>query len=160
MPARSTTTPAAKRAKATKSARSAAATARHDARHAGKRHDPKLVARFRAIALAYPGAVEVEQFGEPWFKAGKKPFATYGAEGGGDGASFNVSRMDQAELVKDPRFERTRYIGQHGWTTLRFDGPVAWDEVRELVDIAYHRVATKRMLANLDTPDRSGPRGA
>jgi predicted DNA-binding protein (MmcQ/YjbR family) len=133
-------------------ARSAAARQRHDDLHAqkGKRYDPKLVARLRAIALAYPEAVEVEQFGEPWFKAGKKPFCTYGAEGGRDGASFNVSLMDQAELVKDPRFERTHYIGQHGWTTMRFDGPVAWDEVEELVDIAYRRVANKRMLSQLD----------
>ncbi|MCA1811093.1 MAG: MmcQ/YjbR family DNA-binding protein, partial [Halobacteriales archaeon] len=129
--------------------RSATAKARHDARHAGKSYDKKLMAKFRAIALAYPEAVEVEQFGEPWFKAGKKPFCTYGAEGGADGASFNVSLMDQAELLKDPRFERTHYIGQHGWTTMRFDGPVAWDEVRDLVGIAYRRVANKRMLARL-----------
>jgi predicted DNA-binding protein (MmcQ/YjbR family) len=129
---------------------SAAAQARHAALHAQKRHDPKLVARLRAIALAYPEAVEVEQFGEPWFKAGKKPFCAYGAEGGHDGASFNVSRMDQAELVKDPRFERTHYIGQHGWTTMRFTPPVAWDEVEELVGIAYRRVANRRMLAKLD----------
>jgi predicted DNA-binding protein (MmcQ/YjbR family) len=142
--------PARPAKKTRKAARSTAAKAQHERRHAGKAYDPKLVARFRAIALAYPEAVEVEQFGEPWFKAGKKPFCTYGAEGGADGASFNVSRMDQAELLKDPRFERTRYIGQHGWTTMRFAGPVAWDEVKELVDIAYRRVANKRMLAALD----------
>jgi predicted DNA-binding protein (MmcQ/YjbR family) len=140
---------AAKKAPAP-SPRSAAAKARHDAKHAGKRYDAKLMTKFRAIALAYPEAVEVEQFGEPWFKAGKKPFCTYGAEGGADGASFNVSLMDQAELLKDPRFERTHYIGQHGWTTMRFDGPVEWGEVRELADIAYRRVANKRMLGKLD----------
>jgi predicted DNA-binding protein (MmcQ/YjbR family) len=131
------------------SPRSAAAKAAHLTKHAGKQYDPALMARFRRLALAYPEAVEVEQFGEPWFKAGKKPFCTYGAEHGKDGAAFNVSRMDQAELVKDPRFERTHYIGQHGWTTMRFAGAVDWDEVKELMDIAYRRVANQRMLRAL-----------
>jgi predicted DNA-binding protein (MmcQ/YjbR family) len=112
--------------------------------------DPGRLERVRRICMAYPEAVEVEQFGEPWWKAGKKPFCSYGAEGLRDGAAFNVSLMDQAELIKDPRFERTRYLGQHGWTTMAFGKKVDWGQVEELVDIAYRRVANKRMLAALD----------
>ncbi|HUR62627.1 MAG TPA: MmcQ/YjbR family DNA-binding protein [Candidatus Thermoplasmatota archaeon] len=126
-----------------------AAKASPATKHAGKRHDPALAARFRRLALSYPEAVEVEQFGEPWFKVGKKAFCTYGAEGGQDGASFSLSPMDQSELIKDPRFERTHYIGQHGWTTMRFDGQPDWDEVAQLVDIAYRRVAPRRLVLAL-----------
>ena len=110
----------------------------------------KNLARLRKICLAYPEAVEVEQFEEPWFKAGKKPFCVYGDEGMTDGAAFNVSLMDQAELLKDPRFRRTHYIGQHGWTSMSFETGVDWEEVEALVDIAYRRVALKRMVKRLD----------
>jgi hypothetical protein len=143
-------------AKATKP-RSPGSDAEAHARRAAD-WDPKLVARLRKLCLAYPEVVEVEQFGGPWFKAGKKAFCAYGAESekvdgawrGRDGASFSVSLMDQSELVKDPRFGRTHYIGHHGWTTMRFEGAVDWDEVVELVDIAYRRAANRRMLSRLD----------
>jgi predicted DNA-binding protein (MmcQ/YjbR family) len=114
-------------------------------------HDPGRIERLRKICKAYPGVVEVQQFGEPWWKVGKKSFCSYGAEGGKDGAAFNVSLMDQSELVKDPRFERTHYIGQHGWTTLTFGRDVDWAEVKELVDIAYRRVAGKKLIAELES---------
>jgi predicted DNA-binding protein (MmcQ/YjbR family) len=115
-----------------------------------KARNPKSLARLRKICLAYPEAVEVEQFGEPWFKAGKKAFCVYGADDFHDGAAFNVSVMDQAELVKEPRFTRTAYVGQHGWTTMSFEGGADWETVEELVGIAYRRVANKRMLKELD----------
>ncbi len=114
-----------------------------------------ILERLRRICLAYPEAVEVEQFGEPWFKAGKKPFCIYEPQEDRPGVSFNVSLMDQSELLKDPRFERTPYLGQHGWTTLRFGGTVEWEEVEELVDIAYRRAANQRMLKALETPRKN-----
>ncbi len=112
--------------------------------------DTGRLERVRGICMAYPETVEVEQFDEPWWKAGSKPFASYGAEALRDGMAFNVSRMDQAQLILDPRFMKTRYIGQHGWTTLTFGKKVDWAEVEELVDIAYRRVALRRMVAVLE----------
>jgi predicted DNA-binding protein (MmcQ/YjbR family) len=151
MPAKKAASAPTKRNPKPALSRSAAAKSSHASKHAGKKYDPSLVARFRKLALSYPEAVEVEQFGEPWFKVRKKAFCTYGAEGGKDGASFSLSLMDQSELVKDPRFERTHYIGQHGWTTMRFGGAVDWDEVGDLLDIAYRRVAPQRLVDQLPT---------
>jgi predicted DNA-binding protein (MmcQ/YjbR family) len=111
--------------------------------------DAHRIDRVRRICMAYPEAVEVEQFGEPWWKAGKKAFCSYGAEGMQEGMAFNLTLLDQQQLCKDPRFAPTHYIGQHGWTTLTFGKKVDWDEVEELVDIAYRKVANKRMLAAL-----------
>ena len=133
----------------------------HD--HAFKRRgwNKAWMKRF-AAACNFPGVVEVEQFGGPWYKAGGakgKSFASYGAESvkvgpneyeARDGASFNMTLMDQAALLQDPRFERTHYIGQHGWVNLRFDGEPDWDEVRQLAESAYRKVAGKRLLAELD----------
>ena len=106
--------------------------------------------RMREICMAYPEVVEVEQFGSPWWKAGKKSFCIWGSRAGQSGASFNLDRMDQAALLEDPRFTKIRHIGQHGWTTLVLDGRVNWAEVEDLIDSAYRKVALKRMLQALD----------
>jgi predicted DNA-binding protein (MmcQ/YjbR family) len=131
-----------------------------DLAHAFKRRDwdPDWLARFGSICLSFPEAEEAEQFGGPWYKVGGKSFACYGAESekagnghrGVDGASLNLTLMEQAALLEDPRFTRTRYVGQHGWVTTRWDGEPDWDEVRELVESAYRKAAKKRHLQALD----------
>jgi hypothetical protein len=116
------------------------------------------VERVREICLSYPEVVEAEQFGRPWWKAGQRSFCHYGGKvvredgvwRGRDGAVFNVTPLDQDMLIQDPRFVRTSYIGQHGWTTMTFGPEVDWGEVEELIDLAYRRVALKRMLRALD----------
>ena len=110
------------------------------------------VTRLRKICLRYPEVAEVEQFGGPWWKAGKKSFCVYGADEGRSGAAFNLSLAEQAILIGDPRFTPTRYMGQHGWTTMVFEGAVDWEQVEDLVDVAYRDVALKRMLRALDAP--------
>jgi predicted DNA-binding protein (MmcQ/YjbR family) len=153
---------AAPKAKAAKAAKKAPKPRTWmDEEHAFKRRDwdKRWLARFRGLCLAFPGAEEAEQFGGPWFKVGGKSFACYGAESekvgpdeyrGVDGAAFNVTLLEQAALLEDPRFTRTHYVGQHGWTTMRWDAEPGWDEVRELLESAYRKVAGKRHLALLD----------
>jgi len=131
-----------------------------DLDHAFKRRDwdPRWMARLARICLAFPETVEVEQFGGPWYKAGKKPFAFYGAEStkdaaghhGVDGAAFNLTDLDQSALLQDPRFTRPRYIGQHGWAMQAWSKEPDWGEVRELAESAYRKVANQRMLRALD----------
>ncbi len=109
----------------------------------------------RARCLAYPEALEVEQFGYPWFKAGKRPFAIFGLVNPDDASvgalSFAASRDDQDALCHlDPRFRPTPYMHQHGWTTLELTGTVDWGLIDELLESAYRRVALKRMLTTLD----------
>ncbi len=106
--------------------------------------------RLRKLCLSYPEAVEAEQFGGPWWKAGKKSFCVYGADYGRSGAAFNLSLDQQADLVTDARFAPTRHMGHHGWTSMVFERSVDWALVEELIDSAYHRVALKRMLKTLD----------
>lgn len=114
-------------------------------------HPPKKIVkahgdRLRLLCLAYPEAVEVEQFGGPWWKAGKRSFCIYGDDEHRSGAAFNLSLEHQADLVQDARFSRTGYLGHHGWTTMKFRGKIEWALVEELIDVAYRRVALKRML--------------
>lgn len=132
--------------------------------HAFKRRDwnPAWVERVRALCMALPEATEREQFGGPWWKAGGKPFCAYGAESvkdatgyhGVDGVQLNLTLLEQGELVKDPRFERARYVGSHGWTTMRWDEEPDWEEIRELVVDAYRKVANQRQRKALDASEQ------
>ena len=106
--------------------------------------------RLRKICMAYPEVVEAIQFGSPWWKAGKRSFCIYGTEDGRSAVSFNLHRDDQAALVEDPRFEKSHYIGQHGWTSMALAGRIDWGEIEDLVESAYRKVALKRMLKVLD----------
>ena len=118
--------------------------------HPTRKHDQRHLGRMRKICMAYPEVVEVEQFGNPWWKAGKKSFCIYSESAGQEGAAFSLSPLDQSLLLGDPRFSKTGHIGQHGWTSMRFSGRIDWEQVEELVETAYYRVALKRMLKALE----------
>ncbi|MCH9815142.1 MAG: MmcQ/YjbR family DNA-binding protein [Actinomycetia bacterium] len=117
--------------------------------------DPTLE-KLRKVALAFPEAVEVEAWGRPTFRAGKKIFVTYHA--GPDHPSAIIIKPDpedEAALRADSRFFVPKY-----WTTwLAVDldaSDIEWDEVAELLESSYRQVALKRMLTRLDeSPERS-----
>ena len=106
--------------------------------------------KVRALCLALPETKEVEAWGHPTFRAGKKMFAGFGeAEGALTlGLKMNFDRQDA--LLKDDRFFPTPYAARQGWVSLRLDGSTDWDEVRDLIGEAYRQVANKRMLKALD----------
>jgi predicted DNA-binding protein (MmcQ/YjbR family) len=104
----------------------------------------------RALCLALPEAREVEAWGHPTFRAGKKLFAAFGAEGGALSLGLKVGFDRQEELLEEERFFPTPYAARQGWVSLRVDGQTDWDEVRGLVREAYRQVALKRMLKALD----------
>jgi predicted DNA-binding protein (MmcQ/YjbR family) len=113
--------------------------------------DPAL-AQLRAIFLAFPEAVEVEAWGRPTFRAGKKIFGVYsGTDERPRGLIFKPDSDDRASLVQDERFYSPPYFGPSGWLALDLDAaPVDWEEVAELADASYRQVALKRMLKALD----------
>ena len=104
------------------------------------------------MLLAFPEAVEVEAWGRPTFRAGKKIFAVFsGIEERPWGMIFKPDGDQRASLVQDERFYSPPYFGPSGWLTLDLEAaPVDWDEVRELADASYRQVALKRMLKALD----------
>ncbi len=111
----------------------------------------QALAQLRPLCLALPEACEVEAWGHPTFRAGKKMFAGFGADGNTLTLGLNVGFDRQAELLEDERFFPTPYAAHKGWVSLRIDGKTDWNEVSGLVREAYRRVALKRMLQALDT---------
>ena len=112
-------------------------------------HD-RALEEVRAIGLALPETKEVEAWGHPTFRAGKKMFAAFGGEGNDLSLGLKVGHDRQEELLNDARFFPTPYAAYQGWVSLRIDGETDWDEVAALLREAYRQVALKRMLKALD----------
>jgi predicted DNA-binding protein (MmcQ/YjbR family) len=110
----------------------------------------KALKEVRSICLALPEASEVEAWGHPTFRAGKKMFAAFGAGEEGLSIGMKVGFERQDELLKDDRFFPTPYAARQGWVSLRVDGNTDWNEVSGLVREAYRQVALKRMLKALE----------
>lgn len=113
--------------------------------------DP-ILAEVRAVCLGLPESVEVEAWGRPTFRAGKKIFAVFSGEGDDHRSLIVKPEADErAALSQDPRFYSPPYFGPAGWLALDLAAaPVDWGEVAELVESSYRMVALKRMLQELD----------
>jgi predicted DNA-binding protein (MmcQ/YjbR family) len=107
------------------------------------------LAKVRAICLALPEGKEVEAWGHPTFRAGKKMFAGFGEDADGLSLGFKMSFDRQDELLQDKRFYPTPYASRLGWVSLRLNSKTNWDDVAALLREAYRQVANKRMLAAL-----------
>jgi predicted DNA-binding protein (MmcQ/YjbR family) len=110
----------------------------------------KVLERVRSLCLALPESCEVEAWGHPTFRAGKRMFATFGGEPEEATIHLKMSFERQDELLNDQRFFPTPYSARLGWVSLRLDRKTDWNEVRELVREAYREVALKRMLKALE----------
>lgn len=118
--------------------------------------DDPLLARVRALCLAYPEAGERESHGRPVFFAGKRAFAQYGIRGEDDRRLLvHPDDGDREALLQHPRVSVPPYLGPAGWLGFELreaDGlpPPDWQEMAELVDDSYRRVALVRMLRALE----------
>lgn len=106
----------------------------------------------RRICLALPEAAEVEAWGRPTFRGGKKMFAMFvHQDGHGFAVAFKPDDEERPALVDDPRFYVPPYLGASGWLALDLTvAPVDWTEVAELLEASYRQVALKRMLEELE----------
>lgn len=124
-------------------------------------HDPCL-ARVRLLAAGFPESSEVESWGRPTFRAGRRMFAVFGTHVSPRGLVLRPDADERAALLGDARFSSPPYYGPAGWLALDLDAaPVDWDEVAELLDDSYRQVALRRMLRALDAsqpgPDNESP---
>ena len=105
----------------------------------------------RRLALALPETAEVEAWGRPTFRAGKKMFAMFvHQDPHGHAVVFKPEPGERPALLADDRFYLPPYLGASGWVGLDLAAaPVDWDEVAELLEGSYRQVAIKRMLTAL-----------
>lgn len=113
--------------------------------------DDPFLADVRRLALALPASVEIEAWGRPTFRAGKKMFAMFVHQSPhGHAIAIRPDPDERAALAEDQRFYVPPYLGPAGWLALDLTlAPVDWIEVGELLEASYRQVALKRMLQQL-----------
>jgi hypothetical protein len=119
--------------------------------------DDPVLAALRERVLALPGVVETVTFGRPWWRAGRV-FALYGGSTKGPERVPHphalLAAIDPDELParrQDARFFVPAYFGPRGWLGIDLDRPdTDWNEVAELLDAAFHTVAPRSLVAELD----------
>src|SRR6516225_2306794 len=92
----------------------------------------RALEKVRSLCLALPESCEIEAWGHPTFRAGKKMFAGFGEHDGEITIGLKMSFDRQDELLKDKRFFPTPYAARLGWVSLRLDDKTDWDELRGL----------------------------
>lgn len=102
--------------------------------------------QIRDFCLALPEATVVVQFGHPFYKWKDKPFAIYSDEDG-EKLSIKLEKQIQPIFLEDLRFEKTPYVGRHGWVTLTLNSRVEMREVKELIRSSYEFVSVKKQKA-------------
>ena len=105
-------------------------------------------ARIRRFCLSFPEAAVVIQFGHPFFKWRTKPFAILSGETE-DQLSIKVEKEVQPIFLADPRFTKTRYVGQHGWITMHLNSKLDWEEIEGLIGCSYQLVTSKKQRAKI-----------
>lgn len=111
----------------------------------------RILKKLRTLCLALPEAREVEAWGHPTFRAGKKMFAAFGSDDScAPALGMKMSFDRQAELLEDERFFPTPYSAHQGWVSLRVDEQTDWKEVGGLLREAYRQVALQRMLKAME----------
>ncbi|MFW3172013.1 MmcQ/YjbR family DNA-binding protein [Geodermatophilus sp. CPCC 206100] len=97
-----------------------------------------------AHCLAKPGAEETYPWGDAELvaKVGGKAFAFINLDGGTVGVKCGRDAAEAAEWrERHPgAIVASAYIGRYGWNAVDWTGPVADDEVRELVDASYDAI--------------------
>jgi predicted DNA-binding protein (MmcQ/YjbR family) len=116
--------------------------------------DDPYLEDLRKVCLALPESAEVEAWGRPTVRAGKKMFAVFeGSDEHPFAVIFKPESDERPVLVDDPRFYVPAYYGPSGWLSLDFTAAeVDWGEVAELMESSYRQVALKRMLKALESP--------
>lgn len=120
--------------------------------HVRSKKGKALLAKVRKIATKYPEVTEiVDGFGHSVFKVRNKSFIFVSEYQGRLNFILRLLHETQDFLITHTkRFERSAYIGQHGWTTLKPEYKVDWGEVAGLIDEAYRRTAPKTVLKKLN----------
>jgi predicted DNA-binding protein (MmcQ/YjbR family) len=118
--------------------------------------DPVL-ARIRAVCLAYPEAQERVSHGRPNFFT-TRTFCFYGGSERIDAAWHPHDRAilvkpdpaDAEALAQDARFFRPAYLGPKGWLGIDLTDAVEDAEIAELIDASYRVTAPARLVRALD----------
>lgn len=111
--------------------------------------DHPVLRKLRALTESLPEGCEVEAWGHPTFRAGKKMFAVFGSHEGEPSMSVKQTLPEQQVLLEEPGFYAPPYVAKQGWIGIYVER-VPWRRIEALLLVGYRHVALKRMLKALD----------
>ena len=111
--------------------------------------------RLRKLCLSLAETSEVDSWGHPNFRAGKRTFVTFEWISGRPSIAFRLNTADIEALLRRAQFFVTPY-GRGKWVSLWADGRINWSLVEKLVQCSYRVVALRRMISALDKRGLSG----
>ena len=118
--------------------------------------DKTLEERVRAICMALPEVTEKMSHGSPSFFV-KQQFVALHPDGHHDNhfphlwCAAPPGAQDELVDTEPERFFRPPYVGGRGWLGVRLDGAVDWDEIAAVCEDAYRTIASKKLIALLDS---------
>lgn len=113
--------------------------------------DPDPLERLRQFCLMLPEAREVDLLGSPAFRVATNTFAVLEQdEDGAPVVRIKCAPEDQDALVERAGYEAVPDTGRYGWTHIRLDAGLGWDEVDEAVLASYRYQAPDHLRARLD----------
>ena len=101
------------------------------------------VNRVRKICMALPDTNETETFGHPTFRVEGKTYCVIEMYKGEEAVAVKVGLPVQGVFLKDERFYKTPYVGQHGWVSLRTATKLDWREIEDLIKGSYRLMARR-----------------
>ena len=108
-----------------------------------------ILDRLRAICARLPETREaVDGFGHTSFRVRDRPFAMMGSSE--LHLALKADPATQDVLIRTGRWERTPYIGQHGWVSAVDCHDLDWAAIEELVEDGWRRAAPKRLVREYD----------
>ncbi len=107
-----------------------------------------------------PGAHEDRPWGSVHCKVADKIFVGWGSEASGElSLGFKTEKSLQSMLVtSDPRFTMAKYVGKHGWVSMRVGKKPNWDEIEQFIVASYRLIAPKKLSRALDEGKGERPR--
>jgi predicted DNA-binding protein (MmcQ/YjbR family) len=110
--------------------------------------EDRVLTRLRKLCLSLPETCEVNSWGHPNFRAGKRTFVTFEWFKGRPSIAFRLDTAGIDSLVGRSQFFITPY-GRGRWVSLWADGRIRWGLVSKLAHRSYQTVALKRMISAL-----------
>lgn len=105
--------------------------------------------RISQACRSLPEVVAGESFGNPCFRAGRRPFVVLDRYKGEDCIFLHIDRGLRTELLKDRAFFPAPYDPRERGLCRKLTG-IDWPQMKSLVVQSYRQVAIKRMITALD----------
>lgn len=111
--------------------------------------------RVRVLCRALPETTERLSHGTPtFFVRDKRAFVTYVDNHHNDGRQAVWCNappgLQQSLIERDPsQFFTPPYVGVRGWVGVRLERDPDWEQVAELIELAYRTAAPKKLVAML-----------